>query len=125
MKKWQGNWIIGVAFGHTVFALIMFANDYLSLFEHGLINSISSDREAAAVWFILFGQVLFIIGLLIKHLEYTSDKPFPLSISINLLLMTIVGVVLMPASGFWLIFPPVIAMLLAKPVLSTQALSES
>jgi hypothetical protein len=115
---------MSVAFIHTVFALVMFSDDYRSLYDNGIINSITSVQGHAAVWFFLFGQMLFIVGLLVRHYELAADKKIPLSISLNLLLLTIIGVVLMPESGFWLIFPVVISTLLSKPLPLTQAVEK-
>jgi hypothetical protein len=112
MKNWQGNWIIAVSAGHTLFAVIMFAAEYSSLYDNGIINSLSTDRSAAAVWYFLFGQVLFIVGLLIKHFNSVNNSLVPLSVSLNLLLLTLVGITLMPESGFWLILPPAISLII-------------
>ena len=111
MKNWQGNWIIAVAALHTLFAVIMFSTEYASLYDNGIVNSLSTDRSAAAVWFFLFGQALFIAGLLIKNFDNHDKQLIPLSIPVNLLLLTLVGVVIMPDSGFWLMFPPVFSLL--------------
>lgn len=112
MKNWQGNWIIAVSACHTLFAVIMFSAEYFSLYDNGIINSLTTDRSAAAVWFFLFGQALFIVGLLVKHYNSRENSPVPLSVSLNLLLLTIVGITIMPASGFWLIFPPAISLII-------------
>ncbi|WP_057831900.1 DUF6463 family protein [Colwellia sp. TT2012] len=112
MKNWQGNWIITVAVLHTLFAVIMFSAQYSSLYDNGIINSLSTDRSAAAVWFFLFGQLLFITGLLIKHLASVNNSLVPLSVSLNLLLLTVVGITIMPESGFWLMFPPIISLIM-------------
>ena len=124
MKNWRGFWLMAVAFIHTVFALLMFADDYRSLYDNGIINSITSVQVHGAVWFFLFGQVLFIVGLLVRHYELAMECNIPRSISINLLLLTVIGVVLMPASGFWLIFPVVFSMLLTKPLPAVQVSGE-
>jgi hypothetical protein len=112
MKNWQGNWIIAVSAGHTLFAVIMFTAEYTSLYNNGIINSLSTDRSAAAVWFFLFGQILFITGLLIKQFNSINNKLVPLSVSLNLLLLTVIGITIMPESGFWLMFPPVISLMM-------------
>jgi len=111
MKNWLGNWIIFVAFGHTVYAIAAFGGDYLSLYEHGIVSSITSMRVGLAVWFFLFGHALFIIGLQVRHHERSSSQHIPKSTSLNLWLLTIIGVVIMPDSGFWLMFPALITML--------------
>jgi hypothetical protein len=112
MKNWQGNWIIAVAACHTLFAVIMFSAEYSSLYSNGIINSLTTDRSAAAVWFFLFGQILFIVGLLINSFDPQNNRQIPLSIVLNLFLLTLVGITIMPASGFWLIFPPLISLLM-------------
>jgi len=111
MKNWQGNWIITVAACHTIFALIMFSGEYSALYNNGIINSLTTDSSAAAVWFFLFGQILFIVGLLIKHFDPQNNRLIPCSILLNLLLLTLVGIIIMPTSGFWLVFPPIISLL--------------
>ncbi|MFT5294493.1 MAG: hypothetical protein ACI9YH_000499 [Colwellia sp.] len=112
MKNWQGNWIIAVAACHTLFAVIMFSAEYSTLYSNGIINSLTTDRSAAAVWFFLFGQILFIVGLLINSFDPQNNRQIPLSIVLNLFLLTLVGITIMPASGFWLIFPPLISLLM-------------
>jgi hypothetical protein len=123
MKNWQGNWIIATAALHTVYAVIMFSTDYTSLYDNGIINSITTDHSAAAVWFFLFGQVLFIVGLLIKYFEAHNNQLLPLSVSLNLLLLTLVGITIMPASGFWLMFPPIISLLVKQRRNLNQAMA--
>jgi hypothetical protein len=125
MKNWLGNWIIFVAFAHTAYAIAVFGNDYLSLVEHGIINSISSMRVGLAVWFFLFGYALFIIGLQVRQLELSGIKHMPKSTSLNLLLLTIIGVVIMPDSGFWLMFPAIITMLIrSRKVIHNTSVNE-
>ncbi|MFT5758195.1 MAG: hypothetical protein ACI9LM_002934 [Alteromonadaceae bacterium] len=122
MKNRLGNWIIFVALVHTVYAIATFGNDYLSLYENGIVNSISSISAGLAVWFFLFGHTLFIIGLQVRHYDRLGHKNIPKSISLNLLLLTITGVVIMPASGFWLMFPIIIIMLIRSKTVSHNAL---
>ena len=112
MKNWQGNWIIGVSMIHTIYALIKFSTDYISLYDNGIINSITTDHVYGAVWFFLFGQVLFIVGLLLKHFDSLNNRLVPLSVLLNLLLLTVMGIIIMPVSGIWLMFPPVISLLI-------------
>ncbi|TQV89324.1 DUF6463 family protein [Aliikangiella coralliicola] len=114
MKHWKSTWIIGVAILHTIYAIVVFGEEYILLFENGLFNSVSSPRSALAVWFFLFGQLLFVVALLVQAIERSDSKEKTKLTGINLLLMTIIGVTIMPASGFWLMLPPAIAMLLSK-----------
>jgi hypothetical protein len=114
-KHWIGRWIIGVSILHTAFALLVFHSTLNAILQRGVFNVVGTDpMTAAVVWFSLFGAALFICGLVIQQLEKTTSGKLAKSIGWSLLLMSTVGVILMPESGFWLIFPPAIAILLRK-----------
>lgn len=98
-----------VALGHTVAGSIFFGAPYRELAADGLYNAVKSAKTGMAVWFALFGLLLFVLGMLISTMEKHA-LPIPQSIAFALLLLTILGVVLMPASGFWLMFPAVFAL---------------
>ncbi len=119
MKHWKSYWIFIVAILHTAYAINVFRVEYVSLYENDFINSITTAQVGAAVWFFLFGQLLFIVGQLMRSYEKDVTKQYPIWIGLNLLLLTLVGVILMPASGFWLVFPPAIAMMLPKAKFET------
>ncbi|NJL42833.1 MAG: hypothetical protein HC935_04625 [Pseudanabaena sp. SU_2_4] len=51
----------------------------------------------------------------VAEFEQFSSTQLPKSTGWGLLALAIVGVTLMPASGFWLVFPPAIAVLVRKP----------
>jgi len=114
-KHWIGSWIIGVSILQTAFALFVFRSTLNSILQRGVFNVVGNDpMTAAVVWFTLFGAALFICGLLIQLLEKSTSGKLAKSVGWALLLMSVAGVILMPVSGFWLIFPPAIAILLRK-----------
>lgn len=113
MKNWKGIWIIIVAALHTVVAVINFGSQYKTMIANGVANSVNSAQTALAAWFFLAGILLLILGLLIYSFEKQSIS-ISISIAITLLFFTILGTALMPVSGFWLLFPPVLAMLYTK-----------
>ena len=115
MKQWVGRWLIGVSAIHTVFAVAVFGEVLASIAKRGVFNTVGTDpMTGAVVWFVLFGAMLFVCGLAVAALEKSSSNQLPKSIGWSLLAMGIIGVTLMPASGFWLIFPPAIAVLVKK-----------
>lgn len=113
MKHWIGKWVMFVALGHTVVGVMMFGGVYRQLLANGLYNAVDSAGVGMAVWFALFGVVLFVVGLLLSALE-SSRARIPASVGVALLLLTVLGVVLMPVSGFWLMLPAIAAILLKK-----------
>lgn len=69
---------------------------------------------AAGVWFLLFGAVLALMGMAIHALEQNNNFTSARAIGVGTLLLAILGVILMPASGFWLAFPAAIGLLRIK-----------
>jgi Family of unknown function (DUF6463) len=84
--------------------------------ERGVFNTVAGDAVVGAiVWSLLFGVVAFIGGLTVNALEKSSHV-LPKSLGWSLLALAIVGVVLVPVSGFWLIFPPAASICLGSPM---------
>ena len=113
MKNWKGKWIIAVAILHTVFALVKFGAQFKSIIASGIINSLNSMEETLVTWFFLFGILILACGLLVHSFEKRSS-PIPKSAALTLLVLSVLGVALIPTSGFWLMFPPVLAILFSK-----------
>jgi uncharacterized membrane protein len=115
MNYWIGRWLMVVSAIHTFFAVAVFGEVLASIARRGVFDTVGTDpMTGAVVWFVLFGLILFICGLAIAELEKSSADRLPKSIGWSLLAMAIIGVILMPASGFWLVFPPAIAVLVKK-----------
>jgi hypothetical protein len=97
-----------------LFAFAAFRGVYSALFDRGFINALDGDPlSSAAVWFFLFGPALFLFGIAVSALERLS-QPLPKLLGWGLLLLAVLGIALMPASGFWLVLPPAVAILLRK-----------
>lgn len=104
-----------VATIHTLLGFIMFRSAFVSIYENGVFNSIGMDYEkGTAIWFLLFGFLLFTFGIAIYEIDKNSSKNIPASVGLVFLSTIILGIVLMPASGFWLAIPPAIAILVRK-----------
>jgi len=106
MKRWVGRSIVAIGLLHTVFGLVGFRNILAMLLREGIFNTVNGqpDREMA-FWFIFFGFLLIVFGALIDWCESKGIK-LPLFLGWGLLTITIIGVMLMPVSGFWLVIVP-------------------
>ena len=113
-SNWKGYWIMGVALLHNFYAVIMYQDDYYSLFENGVFDSITTIHVSFSVWFFLFGNCLFLVGVLVKNIELSNGGVVPISIAFQLLVITLIGVTLIPDSGFWLVFPVILAIITLK-----------
>lgn len=113
MKRWKGRWLMAVAVVHTLFAAIAFTTSLTDIVTRGVIDTVGDDpMTGAVVWFVLFGVALFIVGLAVDLLESApSAAPTPKSLGASIMTLTLLGIALMPTSGFWLAIPPSLALL--------------
>ena len=115
MKDWIGPWLMGVAVIHTGVAIAAFGDVMGDIVDRGVFDSIGTDPLSGAVaWFLLFGLILFAFGQAVTMLERATYGQLPKPLGWSLLGLAILGVVLMPVSGFWLAFPPAVAVVTRK-----------
>jgi hypothetical protein len=114
MKHWISRCLLGIAFLHTVFAVVVLGPFMLSMLRAGLFNSVKSDTTAGVTaWFFLFGILLALLALPLHALE-KAGMALPKPLGWGLFGLAVLGVVLMPDSGFWLVFPPALAIMAGK-----------
>ncbi|MFQ6608241.1 MAG: DUF6463 family protein [Fidelibacterota bacterium] len=117
MKRWIGRWFMVVAIGHTIFGIFGFgvvhvADSLPGIISDGVINSIGEDPGRWGIfWFLFFGFLLFVLGLLIDWAEVNSKVALPSSLGWYLLVITILGTTMIPVSGFYLVLPPSVAII--------------
>jgi hypothetical protein len=110
MKAWIGKTIFAIVLIHTIVGFVMFRDVISHLAAERFINTvgIQPDRNAA-FWFFIGGFSLLIFGGLIDWIE-RRELELPPFLSWAFLLVTIVGLVMVPASGFWLMLIPIVGM---------------
>ncbi|MDD5058309.1 MAG: DUF6463 family protein [Sideroxydans sp.] len=122
MKHWKGRWLMIISAIHMGVAVALFGDTLASIIKRGVFDTVGNDpMTGAVVWFVLFGAMLFICGLILSELEKSCSGSLPRSIGWSLLVLMLVGVTLMPVSGFWLVLPPVISILREKPETTIDA----
>ncbi|MCX7219565.1 MAG: DUF6463 family protein [Burkholderiales bacterium] len=115
-KIWIGRWLILVALLHTLFAIVVFGKVFLDIVQRGVFDTVGNDpMTAAAVWFLLFGAVLALMGMAIHSLEQNNNFTSARALGVGTLLLSLIGILLMPASGFWLALPAAFALMRKKP----------
>ncbi len=115
-KVWIGRWLIAMAVLHTVVGVVMGAPVLLDIAKRGVFNTVTDDRPLVGMvaWFLLCGVVLALLGMAINSLERSAHFPGARALGAGTALLSLLGVVLMPVSGFWLAFPPAIALMRIK-----------
>ncbi|MCV2360766.1 DUF6463 family protein [Paucibacter sp. TC2R-5] len=111
-RIWIGHWLMAVAALHTLFALFVFQRPLVNIMQRGFFNTVGQDPlTAATVWFVLFGALLALLALAITPLERRGDARSLRRLGWGVLVLSLLGLVLMPSSGFWLALPAGFAML--------------
>ena len=111
MKRWIGRWIVGVGILHTLFGVIMGISTLWAISHEGIWNSIDGHPGRPEVyWFFVSGFLLALLGALVSWLEVRGLTP-PRSFAWGFLALLIVMLVLMPASGTWLLLPPALGLI--------------
>ena len=83
----------------------------MTIFDSRVFNSVVGNPVIGAfVWSVMFGCVAVIGGMAVDTLEKVSVK-IPQILGWSLLALAIMGVVLVPVSGFWLLFPAAITVI--------------
>lgn len=113
MSRWRGRWLLVVSAVHTAFALVVFRSTLRAMWRRGMLDAVGEDPLRGAVaWFVLFGAALAVAALAVDALE---QRAAPLrATGVALLAMVALGLLWMPASGFWLALPPALSMLFGR-----------
>ena len=92
MKLWKysGTFLTATGIIHTIYALFIGKDAFSEMLRNGLVNSIGENySQGFAFWFLTCGIILILLGY-------------------SILLLTIIGCIIEPVSGFWLFLPQAI-----------------
>ena len=81
----------------------------------GFVNTINNEMDRNAIfWFLFSGFMMMILGKLMQDFIKESQKPLPVSLGYYLLAITVIGCLMMPVSGFWLVLPQAIVIIVSR-----------
>jgi hypothetical protein len=107
---WIGKWLFAVGVIHLSFGLVFMHDTLGLLWAEGLWNTVNGQPPREAVfWFLCTGIMLLIVGVLVNQGERESHA-IPRFVTWSFAALTVIGVVVMPISGIWLMIPPAIGM---------------
>jgi len=114
MRRWIGRWLMGVGALHSLLGLVVFSAPLRDLLEAGVVNALGSRDPVRnlAFWFLFGGVMTALVGYLVDWVERAPGGVLPRPLGWSLLLIAVLGVTLAPASGFWLVLPAAVGILL-------------
>ncbi|WP_169082398.1 DUF6463 family protein [Paenibacillus sp. PL91] len=92
---------------HTAVGLFVFTKQLLPIAAEGVWNTVKEgqwERETA-FWFMMFGFLLLLLGYLVNWLLKKKGISPPAAFGWLLLILSLIGSIAMPVSGFWLALP--------------------
>jgi len=105
--------LLAVAALHAAFGSWVGRRALLAVARDGFVNAVDPHLDRTLVfWFLLMSPFLWIVGRFALWLAAEGRRP-PAWLGRSLLALALVGAVLMPVSGFWLILPPATSLWLA------------
>jgi hypothetical protein len=109
-RRWIGRWLLAVGILHTLLGLGIYIFSVVAIVREGLWNTVDAvPGRPLAVWFLCAGLQVILLGALTNWIE--TQGPLPRFLGWTLLAFAALGSVLMPVSGFWLLLPPAVAIL--------------
>jgi hypothetical protein len=116
LKAWIGKSLIIIGVGHSLVGLVAFYDTIALIINANLVNTLSLNSnfsKEVAFWFLITGFALMIIGGLVNFLE-NKNIGMPVFLLWSFILITAIGVFMMPVSGFWLLLVPIVELFLRQ-----------
>ena len=111
MLKISGYWLIFTSILHFVGGFVFFPEPLAEIARSRWWNAVSPDpfnlnyEMEAAFWFMAIAPLWFILGMLCCWIQ-EQKLAMPVFVGWILLSVTIIGVIIEPVSGLWLLLPP-------------------
>jgi Family of unknown function (DUF6463) len=114
MLKVSGYWLIAIGLIHGLNDILYYFEPWSDIFRNGVFNTIDPylDR-GTAFWMLMFSPLIFALGQLCCWAQ-EHNVILPVFIGWNLLITSAAGAFMMPISGFWLLIPPSILMIISS-----------
>jgi Family of unknown function (DUF6463) len=122
-----GYWLIAIGVIHVIGDIVYYLKPWSDIFHNGVFNAVDPyfDR-GAAFWMLMLSPFIFTLSQFCFWAEEHNVR-LPSFMGWNLLTTSAFGVFLMPISGFWLLIPPSIFIIVAsqsREVNSSQAIED-
>ena len=105
--------MIGVGVMHSLIGFILYGTTLREIIGAGVWDTLHPGMPARylAFWFMFAGVAAMLIGYLADWIERHARGALPHGLGWTLLGIALVGAIVTPISGFWLVFPPALGAL--------------
>ncbi|MCD4687389.1 MAG: DUF6463 family protein [Anaerolineae bacterium] len=118
LRPYAGQIIIATAFLHVLVGIAAFPGPLQNIINDGVFDAVGErDDRNAALWFLYNGALMFWLGITVRWSQAQTGS-LPPALGWSMLWLSLLGTVLVPASGFWIMI--LIALLLIAVARSPQ-----
>jgi hypothetical protein len=122
---YTGPILIGGSVLHLVVGAIFYAEPLGDILRAGMVNAIGTNAARdGALWFMVCGIILLQLGVLVRWTQQRTGT-IPPFLGWSMLALSLVGMVLMPASGFGLMILIGLLLIAAARAAQPETLSRS
>lgn len=117
MKLWKysGTFMIATAIIHNLVGFVMGWSVLQDIARDGFVNSVIEQMDRNAIfWFLFSGFIMLLLGIIMHNMIREQQKPVPKYIAYHLLVLSVIGCIMMPASGFWIVLPQCAIIIFSK-----------
>ena len=122
-----GYWLIAIGIIHIIGNIVYYFEPWSDIVRNGVFNAVDPHFDrGAAFWMLMLSPFVFTLGQFCFWAEEHNVR-LPGFMGWNLLITSAFGAFMMPISGFWLLIPPSIFMIVAsqsREVKSSQAIED-
>lgn len=87
----------------------------LGIVRNGVINGVEENSpQEFSFWFLVLGIFIILFGQTLQYYIRKTYKPAPKFVGYWLLIVSLIGGIIVPLSGFWLFVPQALIIILAK-----------
>ena len=114
MRRLSGPLLMATGVLDLLYVLVFHSRQLAAIAQDGFfdaveLNPAQFDRETA-FWHLMFGLMFVVLGALV-HWAQARTGTLPAFLGWSVLALGMAGVILMPLSGFWLLFPQAVLIL--------------
>ena len=119
MRRLSGPLLTATGVLDLLYVLVFHYKQLAAIAGDGFFNAVEPDVAYAtfdretAFWHLTFGLMVVILGALI-HWTQARTGTLPAFLGWSLLVLSVAALVLIPVSGFWLVLPQAVMMILVS-----------
>jgi peptidoglycan/LPS O-acetylase OafA/YrhL len=113
--KYSGIFLFATGILHTIVAINLGKEAFHKIIQDGLYSATSIDyTREFAIWFLICGIFIILLGQVLHHYIKKEQKPAPLSLGYSLLIVAIFCCIVAPDSGSWMFLPQALIIIVAN-----------